>query len=104
LVDGALGKQSAGYGGVEVYVGLYAKAAALAMAFARFQRCPDGNKRIALILMFTFLAINGYLLTADQDESADMILAVAEAPTDEAAMNLLLGWLPSRVTAVEDQG
>jgi death on curing protein len=104
LVDGALGKQTAGYGGFEVYAGLYAKAAALAIAFARFQRCPDGNKRVALILMFTFLAINDHLLTADEEEAADVMLAVAEAPSDEAAMTLLMDWLPSRVTAVEDQG
>ncbi len=103
LVEGGLAKPRAGYGGVELYVGVHAKAAALAMAFARSQRCPDGNKRLALILMLAFLGINGYEVVADEDETADMMLGAAIAADDDTALNQLRGWLENRVRPMENE-
>jgi len=101
-VESGLAKPWAAFDGVELYVGLHAKAAALAMAFARSQRCPDGNKRLALILMGAFLGINGYEVIAEEDEAADMMQAVAEAPEDSIALNMLTDWLEDCVHPLEN--
>jgi death-on-curing protein len=63
--------------GVEKYPDLPSKAAALLYALAKCQACPDGNKRVALILVLEFLAINGSTLEVDPDALADMILEIA---------------------------
>jgi death-on-curing protein len=64
-------------GCVEKYADLEAKAAALLYPLAKCQACPDGNKRVALILVLEFLALNGSTLEVDPDALADMILEVA---------------------------
>jgi death on curing protein len=64
-------------GCVEKYADLEAKAAALLYSLAKCQACPDGNKRVALILVLEFLALNGSTLEVDPDALADMILEVA---------------------------
>jgi death-on-curing protein len=92
LVQSGLATPQAGFDGVEVYPGLYAKAAVLALAFARHQRCPNGNKRTAFILMIAFLAINGYLLEVSEDEATAVFLAVARI----ALAIVLGGWVISK--------
>ena len=101
-MESGLAKPWAAFDGVELYVGLHAKAAALAMAFARSQRCPAGNKRLALILIGAFLGINGYEAIAEEDEAADMMQAVAEAPEDSIALNMLTDWLEDCVHPLEN--
>jgi prophage maintenance system killer protein len=74
----------------------------LALAFARFQRCPDGNKRLALILLFTFLAVNGYRLTAEQEEMVQVMLDGANAESDELARGKLSAWIGAHIELVTD--
>lgn len=67
------------YGGVDKYASLAAKAGALLYALAKSQACPDGNKRVALILLLEFLALNGMTLDVGEDELAELILETAAA-------------------------
>ena len=53
------------------------QAAALAHGIAEGQPFVEGNKRVALAAMRTFLAVNGYTVTATQAERADVILDLA---------------------------
>jgi death-on-curing protein len=78
-IESALLAPQTAYEGVEKYPGLPSKAAALLYALAKSQACPDGNKRVALILVMEFLAINGATLEADPGVLADIIVAVAES-------------------------
>lgn len=101
-MESGLQAPRASFGGVEIYVDLPTKAAVLALAFARFQRCPDGNKRLALILLFTFLAVNGYRLTGEQEELAQVILDGANAESDEIARGNVSAWIDAHISLVTD--
>lgn len=50
------------------------QAAYLAHAIAEGQIFVEGNKRTALVCMETFLEVNGWWLTADDDELADWMI------------------------------
>ena len=53
------------------------QAAALAHGIAEGQHFLEGNKRVALVAMRTFLAVNGYGVDAPQEERADWILSLS---------------------------
>ena len=48
------------FGGQEIYTTIYEKAACLLEAFCREHIFADGNKRTAVLAMFTFLIVNKY--------------------------------------------
>lgn len=54
-----------------------------AFATSSFHPFTDGNKRVALALLELFLMQNGFELTADADETEDMILALASNEIEE---------------------
>jgi death-on-curing family protein len=86
-IESALYAPQTSLHGVEKYPDLPSKAAALLYALAKSQACPDGNKRVALILVMEFLAINGATLDVDPDALAQTILDVAESdPTQRDAV------------------
>lgn len=62
---------------------LAAQAAVLAHGIAEGQFFIDGNKRLALVAMLTFLEINGCRVDAPDPELADWILALAAGATPE---------------------
>jgi len=59
------------------------QAAALAHSIVEGQLFIDGNKRLALVAMLTFLEINGYLVNATDRELADWILSFSNGATPE---------------------
>jgi death on curing protein len=91
----------AGFGGVEVYPDIHVKAAVLALAFARAQRCPDGNKRLSLILLVTFLALNGFWVSAEQHEFAKAILRGATEVNDDIARRDLATWIEAHIVCAQ---
>lgn len=62
------------------------QAAALAHGIAETQPFIDGNKRLALVALLTFLEINGVAVEAGDPELADWILGLSAgaAPADLA--------------------
>lgn len=65
------------------------QAAVLADGIAETQPFVEGNKRIALAALLTFIAVNGYELHASQDERADWILRMsAGLSVDELAQRI----------------
>ena len=60
---------------------------ALESAYATF---VDGNKRIGIYVMFTFLEVNGIRLEATNDEVAAVGLSIASGETSHAD---LLEWI-----------
>ncbi|MCX6552295.1 MAG: type II toxin-antitoxin system death-on-curing family toxin [Acidobacteria bacterium] len=69
---------------------------AAAYAFGLTQNHPynDGNKRVALVAMLTFLAINGQDVDADDEDVLSTMLALAAGRLTEAQ---LAAWLRSRM-------
>jgi fido (protein-threonine AMPylation protein) len=65
----------------------------LASRIIRNHPLPDGNKRVALILMDLYLEENGYKLTASPQEIDQMFRAVAAREHSE---DYFMDWLISR--------
>jgi death-on-curing protein len=53
------------------------QAAVLAIGIAETQPFVEGNKRAALAAMLTFIAVNGFVLNAGQEQRADWIIRVS---------------------------
>lgn len=62
---------------------LAALAASYAFGIARNHPFIDGNKRVALLAMVTFLGLNGVALAVSNAEIAAAILALAAGEVDE---------------------
>jgi death-on-curing protein len=59
------------------------QAAVLAHGIAEGQPFLDGNKRVALIVMLTFLEVNGVGIDGPDSELADWILSLSAGATPE---------------------
>lgn len=64
--------------GNDLYPSIYDKAAQLCYGIAKNHPFTDGNKRTALHSMYVYLIINGFDITATQQEVEDLIIDVAE--------------------------
>jgi len=73
-------------------------AAAYAFGIARNHPYNDGNKRVALVAMLAFLAINDLDLNAEDDDVLTTILALAAGRIAEAR---LAAWLRVRMVSIE---
>ncbi|MFL5953846.1 MAG: type II toxin-antitoxin system death-on-curing family toxin [Gaiellaceae bacterium] len=95
--------------GHDPYPTLHEKAAVLLYSLAKSQACVDGNKRVALILVRTFLHINGAGLDADDDTIAGSILRAAHSQANRETRDRLIielaEWLAQAIvtTTEEDQ-
>ena len=76
--------------GADIYDGVSAKAAALCQALVRAHPFSDGNKRVALVALDVFLAHNGYVLSADNQDAYETIMALARG---EMAQDKLATWV-----------
>jgi death on curing protein len=56
---------------------LATQAAVLAQGIAESQSFLDGNKRLALVAMLTFLEVNGYCVRVSDRELADWIIGLS---------------------------
>ena len=63
--------------GNDLYPSLYDKAAQLCYGIANNHPFMDGNKRTALHSMYVYLIINGFDITATQQDVENMIIDVA---------------------------
>ncbi len=75
-------------------VDLPALAAAYGFGLARNHPYVDGNKRVALVAMLTFLAVNGLAVEATDEDVLTALLALAAGRLSEPA---LADWLRSRI-------
>jgi death on curing protein len=69
---------------------LAALAAAYAFGILRNHPFVDGNKRVALVALRTFLKVNGHDLVATQEEKYQRVLHVADRQLSEAEF---AGWV-----------
>jgi death-on-curing protein len=79
LLEGALGEPQQTFAGRSLYPTVFDKAAALFRSVARDHPYIDGNKRMGLACAEIFLDLNGYALTASQDEKVAVTFDVASA-------------------------
>ncbi|MCL5884628.1 MAG: type II toxin-antitoxin system death-on-curing family toxin [Deltaproteobacteria bacterium] len=79
---------------------LFDLAAMYGVAIVKNHPFADGNKRVALMVMYVFLEINGYRLDAPEVEAADVMLRPAAGERDERKLS---GWLKANSTAFRGQ-
>jgi death on curing protein len=73
---------------------LFPLAAAYGYGLVKNHCFIDGNKRIALIAVYTFLSINGIELTASEIDAANFFLELAASQENqEEGMIRLVNWL-----------
>jgi len=99
--ESALAAPFATFGGHDFYEHPVKRAAILASRIMRNHALPDGNKRVALILMDDYLFENGYQLTASQTEIARIFRAVAGRAMTEDYFH---AWLISHTERVDKPG
>lgn len=90
LLESALESAFQTYGGEELYPTTVEKAARLGFSLIANHAFLDGNKRIGILVMLTFLQVNGVSLDIDNDDVARIGLAVAAG---EMSYEHLLAWL-----------
>lgn len=82
LLDSALEAAFAGFGDQEFYPTKEEKGARLGFALISNHAFVDGNKRIGVYIMLSFLEMNGIRLQCTDDELVDMGLSVASGRMD----------------------
>ena len=90
LLESALNAPFATFGGQYLYPSVQAKAAQLGFGLVCNHPFVDGNKRIGMYVMLTFLEVNGIRLDCTNDEVVEVGLAVASGAMDYEA---LLEWV-----------
>ena len=84
LLESITAKPQASFVGQDLYPTLFAKAATLYEALCNYHVYIDGNKRTSAIAMYRFLAVNGYDLTATNQELERYTLSIANGHPDLA--------------------
>lgn len=90
LLDSALEAAFATFGGEELYPTVEEKGARLGFSLIANHAFVDGNKRIGVFVMLTFLEVNGVRLRPTNEELARVGLAVAAG---EMKYEELLSWI-----------
>ena len=90
LLESALNAPFATFGGQYLYPSVQAKAAQLGFGLVCNHPFVDGNKRIGMYVMLTFLEVNGIRLECTNEEVVEVGLAVASGTMDYDA---LLQWV-----------
>ena len=90
LLESALNAPFATFGGQYLYPSVQAKAAQLGFGLVCNHPFVDGNKRIGMYVMLTFLEVNGIHMECTNEEVVEVGLSVASGTMDYDA---LLQWV-----------
>ncbi len=78
LLDSALAQPKMSFGRKYVHRTIFNKAAAYGFHICKNHPFIDGNKRLAFVLMDVFLQMNGYLLSATEEDAFSTMVELAE--------------------------
>lgn len=82
LLESAIENIYATFDGIELYPSKEEKAARLGYSLISNHAFVDGNKRIGMYIMISFLELNGIKIDATNDEVAMLGLSVAEGSSN----------------------
>jgi len=85
LLEAAVHRPRARVLGQDAYPDLLTKAAALLHSLARNHPLVDGNKRLAWLATYVFVAKNDIVLDPHDDAAYELVVAVAAGKLDDAA-------------------
>ena len=89
LLLSALGRPQATFEGKELHPTIYQKAAAQSDSMINNHPFVDGNKRTGIGAAVLFLSLNGYVLTASNQELLDLTMKIAQKKT---AIETIANW------------
>ena len=81
LLDSAVARMRATFGGEDLYETIFDKTAALFESLCKNHPFFDGNKRSAFVSAVTFLEINGYETQFDKEVAEQFVLKIATTKT-----------------------
>lgn len=90
LLDSALNSPFQTFDGDYIYKTIKAKAAKLGYFLVKNHAFVDGNKRIGILVMLTFLEINGIAVICSDEELIGLGLGLAEGSIDDEN---LMNWI-----------
>jgi len=98
LLESALARPQATFEGVDLYSDLWTKAASLMHSLVQNHPFIDGNKRTALVATGLFVELNGFELTASNDEALHF---TRQATTGKIGLEDMAIWLRTHSQARE---
>lgn len=90
LLDSAINNIWQTFDGIELYPTLEEKATRLVYSLVSNHSFRDGNKRIGILAMLTFLSVNGIEINCSDEEIVETGLTLASGLMD---YDVLLAWL-----------
>ena len=98
LLEAAVYRPQASFGGQDLYPDLFSKAAALGHSIISNHPFVDGNKRIGFEAMRLMLRLNGYDIHASLESKFGFVMEIAKGKLAEQAIADWLKWhsRPSR--------
>lgn len=99
LLDSAVNSAFQTFGGQDLYPSLQEKAARLGYSLITNHAFLDGNKRIGMLVMLSFLEINGCEMNYTNDDIINIGLSVACGQQD---YNDVLNWINNHKLANEN--
>ena len=93
LLESAICSPFQTFGGQYVYPSIEMKAARLAFSLVKNHPFVDGNKRIGMLSMLTFLALNGIAVQCTDEELIDIGLRLADGTITDRD---LFHWLQAK--------
>lgn len=86
LLESAVYRPQASFGGQDLYPDLFSKAAALGYSIICNHPFIDGNKRTGFEAMRLMISLNGYDLRASVDAKFDCVMRIAKGKLREQAI------------------
>lgn len=85
LLESALARPRASVFGEDAYPSIHEKAAALLESLVGNHALIDGNKRVGWVATRLFYGLNGYTISATDDEKFDLVIDVVTGVLDTVA-------------------
>jgi death-on-curing protein len=86
LLESAVYRPQASFGGEDLYPDLYSKAAVVGHSIIKNHPFVDGNKRTGFEAMRLMLRLNGYDIEASLNAKFNFVMAIAEGKLKEQAI------------------
>ena len=97
LLDSAVARPQATFGGIDLYPSMPEKAAALLHSIICNHPFVDGNKRAGFTAMDVFLRLNGYHLAGGEDEKYDFVMGIA---SEAISFSKIASWIEQRIESL----
>ena len=93
MLESALGRPFATFGGHDLYADVFLKAGALIQSIVKNHPFIDGNKRTAWVSVVALLKMNDWRVTVGEDVVVDFMISVAN---ENLGVDEIAGWLKKR--------